>query len=275
MRSIRRTFRNAPPAAWFGMVVVALYIFVAIFAPVLTPFKETQIVAGPYEPWSAKYLLGTDNLGRDMLTRLIYGARNTIGLTLFITILSFIFGVGMGMLSAALGGWMDQLLGRIVDIAMSIPALIFALLFLSFFGNSVPVLITVVTVIEATRIFRVTRAAAETVVVNDYIEDARLRGESLLWIVSREILPNILPPLIAEFGLRFCFVVLLISSLSFLGLGIQPPTADWGSMVRDNAQLIGFGDSTPLLPAAAIGLLVVAVNLIVDWVLDRASRLQS
>ncbi|MEP4113963.1 MAG: ABC transporter permease subunit, partial [Nitratireductor sp.] len=144
---------------------------------------------------------------------------------------------------------------------------------LTIFGTSLPTLIAIIAVLDSTRVFRLARAAGMNVVVMDFVEVARLRGEGLGWIVRREILPNILPPLIPEFGMRFCFVFLLISSLSFLGIGIQPPTADWGSMVRDNAILITYGDITPLLPAAAIALLTVGVNFVVDWFLHETSGL--
>jgi len=178
------------------------------------------------------------------------------------------------MIAAALGGWVDQILSRIVDVLMSIPSLIFALLILSIFGTSVPYLIATITVIDATRVFRLARATAMNVVVMDYVEVARVRGEKLDWVIRKEILPNITAPLLAEFGLRFCFVFLFISALSFLGLGLQPPSADWGSMVRDNASLITFEDITPLLPAGAIALLTVAVNFIVDWLLHKSSGLK-
>jgi peptide/nickel transport system permease protein len=178
------------------------------------------------------------------------------------------------MIAAALGGWVDQILSRIVDVLMSIPSLIFALLILSIFGTSVPYLIATITVIDATRVFRLARATAMNVVVMDYVEVARVRGEKLDWVIRKEILPNITAPLLAEFGLRFCFVFLFISALSFLGLGLQPPAADWGSMVRDNASLITFEDITPLLPAGAIALLTVAINFIVDWMLHKSSGLK-
>ncbi|TVR50208.1 MAG: ABC transporter permease, partial [Rhodobacteraceae bacterium] len=165
-------------------------------------------------------------------------------------------------------------LSRLVDVLMAIPSLIFALLLLTIFGTSILTLIVVIAVIDSTRVFRLSRAVAEGVVVMDYIEAARLRGEGLGYLITREILPNVTAPLVAEFGLRFCFVFLSISALSFLGLGIQPPTADWGSMVRENATLITFGDITPLLPAGAIALLTVAVNFVVDWQLYRASGLK-
>ena len=141
-------------------------------------------------------------------------------------------GGALGLIAAVLGGWVDQVLSRAVDVLMAIPQLIFALVLLSIFGPSVVNLILIIAVLDSTRVFRLTRAVAMNVVVMDFVEAARLHGEKLGWIMRREVLPNILPPLVAEFGLRFCFVFLTISALSFLGLGIQPPTADWGSMVE-------------------------------------------
>ena len=274
MSNILNIISSAPLSAKFGMLVVLIYSIVAIFAPFIAPYGEREILGRAFELWSDKYLLGTDNLGRDMLSRMIFGARNTIGLALSITILAFLLGSLTGMIAAALGGWVDQILSRIVDVLMSIPSLIFALLILSIFGTSVSYLIATITVIEATRVFRLARATAMNVVVMDYVEVARVRGEKLDWVIRKEILPNITAPLLAEFGLRFCFVFLFISALSFLGLGIQPPAADWGSMVRDNASLITFEDITPLLPAGAISLLTVAINFIVDWMLHKSSGLK-
>ncbi len=248
---------TAPWSARFGLLVILFYVILAFFAPVLTPYGESQIVAGEYEPWSGQFLLGTDNLGRDMLTRLIFGARNTIGIAFLTTCLAFFVGAVLGFLAAAVGGWTDQLLGRLVDIGMAIPALVI-----------------VIGLIDSTRVFRISRAVGMNIVVMDFVEVARLRGEGLWWVIRREVLPNAMPPLVAEFGLRFCFVFLFISALSFLGLGIQPPTADWGSMVRDNATLITFGDITPLLPAGSIALLTVGVNFVVDWFLHKTSGLR-
>jgi len=256
------------------MLVIAVYVIVALFAPWLARFGEAQVIAQPYQPWGGDFPLGTDQLGRDILSRLIYGARNTLGIAMATTLLSFTLGVLLGLVAALRAGWLDQLLSRAVDILMSIPSLIFALLLLAAFGSSVPNLILILATLDATRVFRLTRAVAANVVVMDYIEVARLRGEGLGWLMRREILPNILPPLIAEFGLRFCFVFLSISALSFLGVGIQPPTADWGSMVRENAALISYSDVTPLLPAGAIALLTVSVNFVIDWFLHRTSGLR-
>lgn len=274
------TLKKAPVSAWFGMIVVAVYALVAIFAPVLAPHGEAEVFPQPYAPWGGEFMLGTDQIGRDILSRLIYGARNTMGIALVTTLLSFVIGGGLGLVAAIDRRWIDQILSRAVDVLMAIPSLIFALMLLSIFGSTVSSLIIIIAVLDSTRVFRLTRAVAVNVAVMDYVEAARLRGEGLGWIMRREILPNIMPPLVAEFGLRFCFVFLTIAALSFLGVGIQPPTADWGSMVRENASLIQFAQYdltaalTPLLPAAAIALLTIAVNFIVDWFLNKSSGLR-
>ncbi|MEM8853797.1 MAG: ABC transporter permease [Pseudomonadota bacterium] len=269
-----KLLRTTPPTAIFGVLVVFAYAFVAVFAPWLAPYGESEIVGGRHEVWSQAHPLGTDQVGRDMLTRLIYGARNTLAIAFLTTVLAFALGTLLGLLAATLGRWADQVISRIVDVIMAIPALIFALLLLTIFGTSLTALVLVIAVLDAARVFRLARAVAMGIVVMDYVEAAKLRGEGLWWVIRHEILPNAAPPLVAEFGLRFCFVFLSISALSFLGLGIQPPLADWGSMVRENATLITFGDITPLLPAGAIALLTVSVNFIVDHMLYKASGLK-
>jgi peptide/nickel transport system permease protein len=274
-QNVWRTLKKAPISAWFGMIVIASYIFVALFAPWIAPYGEAQVVSQtPFELWSSTHWFGTDQLGRDMLTRLLYGARNTLGIAVATTLLAFAIGGGLGIMASIFRGWTDQLLSRAVDTLMAIPLLIFALILLSIFGSSIQNLIIIIAVLDSTRVYRLARSVAMNVVVMDYVEAAKLRGEKLGWILFREVLPNIMPTMVAEFGLRFCFVFLTISSLSFLGLGIQPPTADWGSMVRENATLITYGDITPLLPAGAIALLTVAVNFVVDWFLHMTSGLR-
>ena len=269
-----KELRQAPASAWFGLVVILIYVMVAATAPIIAPHLETAVVGEQYEPWSEKFLLGTDHIGRDMLTRLIYGARNTIGIAFMTTVLAFGLGGFGGLLASTMGRWTDQGLSRVVDVLMAIPTLIFALMILTIVGTSWPALVIVIAVLDSTRVFRLARAVSMNIVVMEYVEAARLRGEGMLWIIRSEILPNALPPLVAEFGLRFCFVFLFLSALSFLGLGVQPPDADWGSMVRENATLITFGDITPLLPAGAIALLTVGVNFVVDWFLQKASGLK-
>lgn len=284
MKQIISRMSGAPLSARIGMVVIAIYAVVAIFAPVLAPFPEAAAAGQQYQPWAAPHWLGTDALGRDVLSRLIHGARNTVGIALLTTILAFLIGTTTGLLAATVGGWFDTLASRVVDVLMAIPSLIFALLILTITGTSVTALVLVIAVLDSTRVFRLSRAVAQGILTMDYIEVARMRGEGLGWIVRREVLPNASAPLIAEFGLRFCFVFLFISALSFLGLGLQPPTADWGSMVRESARLIAFANFSswqaatfglaPLLPAGAIALLTVAVNLVVDWVLHLSSGLK-
>lgn len=282
---MRLALAKAPVTAWIGMVLIALYAATAIFAPLIAPYGEAAVFPTPYAPWSwgwgsGEHLFGTDQIGRDVFSRLVYGARNTIGIALATTLLSFLFGGGLGLLAALQGGWVDQLLSRFVDVLMAIPSLIFALMLLSIYGSTVTSLVLIIAALDATRVFRLTRSVAVSVAVQDYVEAARLRGEGPGWITTREILPNIMPPLVAEFGLRFCFVFLTVAALSFLGLGLQPPTADWGSMVRENADLIAYAAYdwkaavTPLLPAGAIALLTVAVNFVVDWFLHLTSGIR-
>ncbi|WP_103762169.1 ABC transporter permease [Roseovarius confluentis] len=327
-----KELRTAPLTAAFGMFVIFVVAIMGIFAPAIAPHGEAEIISQAFAPPDNNMLLGADQLGRDMFSRIIYGARNTVALALCGTVLAFILGAMAGLLAATKGGFFDGTMGRIADVIMSIPSLIFALLMLSIFGGSLAapstsfwllfgfavvvgalflmaaaysalswvvgaaivagvafafalagtslfdaseiILILVVAIIYSPRVFRLTRAVAGNVVVMDYIEAAKLRGEKNWYLIRREILPNSTAPLVAEFGLEFCFVFLLIAGLSFLGLGIQPPTADWGSVVRENATLISFGEITPLIPAASIALLTVAVNFVVDWMLHRSSGLK-
>jgi len=269
-----KALRTAPLTAAFGMFVIVTYAIAGIFAPVIAPFSETEVISAAYAPADETMLLGADQLGRDMFSRLVYGARNTVGLALVATTAAFVLGAVAGMYAATAGGWFDQFMGRVADVIMSIPSLIFSLLLLSIYGNEAYILVIIVAIIYSPPVFRLTRAVAGNIVVMDYIEAAKLRGEGMWYLIRKEILPNSTAPLIAEFGLRFCFVFLLLSGLSFLGLGIQPPTADWGSMVRENATLISFGEVTPLIPAAAIALLTVAINFVVDWMLFRSSGLK-
>ncbi|MCG8564323.1 MAG: ABC transporter permease [Desulfobacterales bacterium] len=261
-------------AARIGLFIVLLNLGVALLAPVVAPHGETAVVGDVWEPFSQSFLLGTDHLGRDLFSRMVYGARNTIALAFIITSLSFLAGSFLGFTAAVKGGWTDQLLSRMIDVIMALPTLIFALMILSVLGSSVPVLIFTIALLDSTRVFRLSRAVAMDIEVKEFVEAARLRGEGSLWIMRHEILPNALSPLVAEFGLRFCFVFLFIASLSFLGLGIQPPHADWGGMVRENAGAITFGIFIPLIPAFAIAFLTVGVNLVVDHFLHLSSGLR-
>ena len=260
--------KQMPMSAAIGMAIVAVIAMASLCAPFIAPHGETETVGDIWMMPGAGHWLGTDSIGRDMLSRLLYGGRTTLGLALAITLLSFSLGIVTGFAAAVLGRKIDHVLSRIVDTLMAMPVLIFALMILSVLGTSMPVLIGTIAILDSTRVFRLARLVAQGIAVQEYVEAARLRGEGLAWIIRREILPNAVPPLLAEFGMRFGFTILFVAGLSFLGLGIQPPYADWGGMVRDNAQVINFGGIAPLVPAAAIALLTVGINLIVDWLLS-------
>ncbi|PLW79210.1 ABC transporter permease [Cohaesibacter celericrescens] len=266
--------KEIPFTAWIGLAGIALTLICAFFAPYIAPYGETEVVGDVWAPMSAQFPFGLDNLGRDILSRLIYGARTTLLVALSSTVLSFTMGIVFSFIAAVNRGWIDMGLSRLNDLMMSIPTLIFALVVLATLPQNITTLIIVMAILDSTRVFRLGRAVALDVAVMDFVEAARLRGEGTIWIILREILPNTLSPLLAEFGLRFAFAILFLSTLSFLGLGIQPPAADWGGMVKDNKDGIIFGISAALMPGAAIALLTICVNLVVDWLLRRTSSLK-
>ena len=263
-----------PLSAAIGLFLTALYFLGAIFADFIAPYGMAEVVGDVWEPMSAEHWLGTDSIGRDLLTRMIYGGQTTILIATAGTLLSFTTGSILGFTAAVAGGWVDQALSRFVDLMMSIPSLIFALVVLSVMPVSLPIIILVMGFLDATRVFRLSRAVALDITVMDYVEAARLRGEGRGWIIFREILPNALSPLVAEMGLRFIFMVLFISTLSFLGLGVQPPMADWGGIVKENKDGIVWGVPAALVPAVAIATLAISVNLVADWILNRTASLK-
>jgi peptide/nickel transport system permease protein len=266
--------RKIPAGALIGLIFTALFLIAAIFAPVLAPYGLREIAGDVWEPSSWQFWLGTDNLGRDLLSRMIFGARTTIFIAVLATMLSFSLGSILGIMAAVIGGWFDTLMSRFVDLLMSIPTLIFGLVVLSVLPSTTLTLILVMGILDSTRVYRLSRAVAADINVMDFVEAAKLRGEGLLWIVFREILPNALSPLVSELGLRFIYAVLFLSALSFLGLGVQPPEADWGGMVRENKDGIVFGIPAALIPAGAIAALAISVNLVADWILNRTTDLK-
>lgn len=265
---------SIPLSAWVGIAGIVLALSCAIFAPWIAPFGERDVVGDIWLPMGGDFLLGTDNLGRDLLSRLIFGARTTIFVALAATVISFSLGMLLSFTAAVTGGLIDQLFSRFNDLMMAIPTLIFALVVLAVLPQQLWILILVMAILDSTRVFRIGRAVALDVAVMEFVEAARLRGEGTRWIIFREILPNTLSPLLAEFGLRFAFSILFLSTLSFLGLGIQPPAADWGGMVKDNKDGIIFGISAALVPGGAIAGLAICVNLVVDWLMKRTSSLK-
>lgn len=267
-------WHEVPWSARLGLFVIVAIVMMSIFAPLIAPYTGADIVGDVWESSSDKFLFGTDNLGRDIFSRVVYGGRATLLIAFAASVISFTLGAVLGFLAAVQKGWLDQLLSRGNDTLMSLPTLIFALVVLSVLPTNVITLILVMAILDATRVYRLGRAIAVDIEAQDYVEIARLRGEKRVWIILFEILPNALVPLIAEFGLRFSFAILFLSSLSFLGLGVQPPDADWGALVKENKDGIAFGISAALVPATAIAILTVSVNLVADWLLSKTSNLQ-
>jgi len=258
---------KVPFTAQLGMAIILLNACVAIFGPWISPFDPTDMIGDSWADADVTHWMGLDNLGRDILSRMIDGARLSIGLALMITLLSFTIGIITGFTAAVMGKRVDIILSRIVDLLLSLPTLIFAFVVLSVLGTDIPVLVITLAILDSTRVFRLARSVAVNINALDFVEAARLRGEGLWWIIRKEILPNAVPHLVAEFGLRFSFAFLFIAALSFLGIGVQPPDADWGSMVRDYRDMISLEGIQPLYPAGAIALLTIGINFVVDWIL--------
>ncbi len=292
---------DAPPKkglklSWTGKIAVAIvatWIVVAFIGPFIAPYHEAEFVADDgflpsmacpeiteeifdledmtpdaitqycSESESIMYL-GADYLGRDTLSRVIWGARTTIGISFVATLFAYFVGITLGIGAAVSGGWIDMVLSRINESILSLPSIMLGLIAVAALGSAIPILVGTAALIYATSVFRIARALGQDIMVQDFVEAAHARGEGLWWIITREVLPNAAMPLLTDFGLRLVFVILFISSLSFLGLGVQPPMADWGSMVRENMQGLGYGSYASIWPAIAIGTLTISINLIVD-----------
>jgi peptide/nickel transport system permease protein len=256
-----------------AVTVLTFWVVIALFAPLLAPYSESAIMGDvPFAPAGQLGLLGTDYLGRDLLSRLVYGCRTTLLLALSTNIIASCLGITTGFIAAVGGRWIDEIASRLVDGLLSIPTMMFALVCVSALGASTTLLVCTVGVIEAIRVFRIARSVAINCFAQDYVELARARGESMTWILSCEILPNALSPLLTDFGVRFSAVVMLMSAISFLGLGVQPPHADWAMMVRENIAGLRTGSLACLLPATAIYSVTFSANTIVDWILRRSHR---
>ena len=279
---------TAPPKrkirlSWPGKIGVSVLIFWAIIVligPTIAPYHEADIldealfiVPGSdemypdtdFQPPSSIVLLGSDYLGRDTLSRILFGARTTIGISLLATLLAYLIGVTLGIAAAVGSKFLDMCLSRVNDALLSIPSIMFALVLIAALNSpGIFWLILIAGFIYAASVFRIARSLGQEVMVSDFVEAAKVRGEGLWWIITREVLPNIAMPLATDFGLRFVWVILFISSLSFLGLGVQPPMSDWGSMVKENLSGLVYGSVAPLMPALAIATLTISVNMIVD-----------
>ncbi|MCP4469383.1 MAG: ABC transporter permease [Gammaproteobacteria bacterium] len=268
---------DAPPKrkfrlTWVGYTSCAVVVFwlaICFIGPSIAPFHEMDMdgddsFLDAYSGEYGSFHLGTDYLGRDTLSRVLYGARNTIGISLAATLIAYLIGITLGILAAVKGGWIDMGISRVNDAILALPTIMLGLIVIAALGSSIPILIGTAAVIYATSVFRISRALGQDIMVQDYVEVAHTRGEGIWWIIRAEVLPNAAMPLATDFGLRLVFVVLFISSLSFLGLGVQPPASDWGSMVRDNLQGLTYGSWAAIWPALAIASFTIAINLIVD-----------
>ncbi len=267
------TFRSFDLGARLGVVLVASFLIAVFLGPNFVPYAETEIVGSVFEPPSAAHWLGTDNVGRDLLARILAGGRMTVIISFLAPCGAFAIGASLGIIAAVLGGWFDLIVTRIVDAIMAFPGLILALILLSALGTSLVSLLLVMSVLTPSFGTSTVDAVAADVAAMEYIEVARLRGESLGWFLFKEVLPNVVPTLLTEFGLRLVYAAILISSLSFLGIGIQPPYADLGGMVKENSLAITFGRPAPILPALALAILAIGINLIVDGLLKRNADL--
>jgi peptide/nickel transport system permease protein len=269
----RKPRRRLPLAGVIGCAIFAFWLVIALVGPYLASDDAGGVTGDDvFAPISALHPLGTDYLGRDMLSRILHGAPYTIGLALAAVLVASGGGTALAMCAAAAGGWFDAIVSRIVDTMLSIPHKLLALIIVAGFGSSVPLLILTAGIGYMPGAFRIARALAVNVQAMDYVQAARARGEGMAYITCREMLPNMIRPVLADFGLRFLFIVLLLSGLSFLGLGIQPPHADWGSLVREN--IIGLSEGAPavVMPAIAIATLTIAVNLAIDGLAGRKRR---
>lgn len=257
---------------WLGVAVVSFWVLMALFGSFLAPFHEAEMVADDsFLPIDAQFWLGSDYLGRDTLSRIMWGARTTIGISVAATLLAYCAGITLGIAAAVKGGWTDAALSRTNDAILALPELMLALIVIAALGSSIPILTLITAAVYAPGVFRLSRALGQDIMVQDFVEAARARGEGVWWIIAREVLPNAAMPLATDFGFRVVFVILFISSLSFLGLGVQPPMADWGSMVRENMQGLSYGAFSAIWPALAIATLTISINMIVDDISAKSS----
>jgi peptide/nickel transport system permease protein len=273
-RSVLRRFASRfSVLGLIGLTIIVFWLGVAFIGPLVAPYKGGAVTSTEiFGACSAAHLLGTDYLGRDMLSRVLYGTQYTVGLALASAVLASSIGTFIGLVAAVSGRWVDEILSRLFDALISIPSKVLALVIIAAFGSSVPMLIMVAALAYIPGAFRISRSLAVNLMTLEYVQVARARGERLLYIARVEVLPNMIHPMLADFGLRFVFIVLLLSGLSFLGLGVQPPDADWGSLVRENIGGLSEGAPAVLMPAVAIATLTVGVNLLIDSLRRHGAR---
>jgi peptide/nickel transport system permease protein len=249
------------PACLIGVLLVVLHLLVAIGAPWVAPYAPTSLLDAPLEPPSATYWLGTDDLGRDAFSRLLWGGRVAMLVAFAAGIIAVIGGAVLGLSAAFMRGAFDDCMLRLVEMKLAVPTILFVAIFVTGFGQSIPILILAIGIIQMMGVIRTTRAAGIVLMEQGYVRAAQLNGESGPKIILRELLPNVADLMAVEFALRASSALLLVSALSFLGLGISPPTPDWGLMVEDAMALLDSEPHLVLAPALAISTLVLGINL--------------
>lgn len=276
MQSAWRFVSSLPIPGLVGLVIVVFWVVIAILGPSIAPYEVGAIVAPDvFGALTTQNPLGTDYLGRDMLSRILFGARYTVGLALAAALAASVTGTALGLTAAVAGRWIDELMSRVMDAMISIPSKMLALVIVASFGSAVELLMITAWLSYTPGAYRIARSLAVNVKTLEYVQVARARGEKLPYIACVEILPNMINPMLADFGLRFVFVVLLLSGMSFLGLGVQPPNADLGSLVRENISGLGEGAPAVIMPALAIATLTVSVNMLIDSLSGRSVRAEN
>jgi ABC-type dipeptide/oligopeptide/nickel transport system permease subunit len=262
----------ARPSAIVGAVLLALVVGIALFGPFFAPDPPDRPVGIPFERPTSAHLLGTDFLGRDVLSRVLWGGRSVLALAGLATVLAYAFGATVGLVAGYTRGWLDGLLMRGADVLLSFPALLFILVVVTGAGTSKAVLVATVACVQLPLIARIVRTATLEQSVRGFVEAAEARGDRWSQILRREILPNIATPIMADLPLRFTYSIILVASVNFLSLGLQPPSADWGLMISENRDGLTLNPYVILVPAALIALLTIAVNLVGDSVARTLGR---
>ncbi len=262
---LRRFLAELPPVAAIAAVVLLAYIAIAVTGPLWAPYGPAEVLVGdPFEAPSLQHLLGTDNLGRDVFSRVVYGSRPVLAMAAASTGLAVIVGAVLGLLLAYRRGWIDELAMRVIDILMSIPPLVLALLLISALGSNSVLVVLTVAFLFAPRVARIVRASTLAIVTEDYVTAAVTRGESALGIAIRELLPNVAGTVFVEFSIRTGYAIVFIGALGFLGFGAPPPAPEWGLMINEGYSNINASFWPVMAPAGAMAVLVIAVNLFTE-----------
>lgn len=250
--------------ARIGLFIFVVMVVIALGGPLMAPHSPTEFVTAPNSPPSSQALFGGDNLGRDVWSRFLHGGGTVLGMSVSATIIGIALGLVIGLTAAYMPGVVDEVLMRIADVFMAFPQIVLALLLLTAFQSSVFLIILIVGLSHAPRVARVIRGAAQQVVERDFIKAAEAVGEPRRRIIFGELLPNVTSPLLVELGLRLTYSIGLIAAINFLGVGLQPPSADWGLMIQDNRLAVSVQPWGVLLPVLAIALLTIGTNLLTD-----------